>query len=55
MRTARLRRTSGSEGTAIGTATVGGVVRIGFRVLSLFVTLGAFPDRELDASGLERP
>ena len=48
-------RVSGSEGMAIGTVILVGVGGTATAVLFLFVVMGAFLDRELEARGLEGP
>jgi hypothetical protein len=46
-------RISGSEGMAIGTVILVGIGGTVTAVLFLFVVIGAFLDRELEARGLE--
>jgi hypothetical protein len=48
-------RISGSEGTAIGTVMLVGIAGTAVTVLFLFVVIGAFLDRELEARGLDEP
>jgi len=48
-------RISGSEGMAIGTMILVGIGGTAVAILFLFVVIGAFLDRELDARGLDGP
>jgi hypothetical protein len=45
-------RVAGAEGDAIGTMVIVGIAGTGIAVLFLFVVIGAFLDRELEARGL---
>lgn len=45
-------RVAGHEGRAMGTVAIVGIVGTAIAVLFLFVVIGAFIDRELDARGL---
>ncbi|WP_318569349.1 hypothetical protein [Salinigranum marinum] len=45
-------RISGSEGMAIGSMMMVGIAGTAITVLFLFVVIGAFLDRELEARGL---
>lgn len=48
-------RITGSEGMAIGTMIIVGIVGIAIIILFLFLIIGAFLDRELEARGLNNP
>lgn len=48
-------RISGSEGMAIGTMMIVGIAGTAIAILFLFVVIGAFLDRELEARGLGNP
>lgn len=45
-------RISGSEGMAIGTVTIVGIAGAAITIVFLFVVIGAFLDRELEARGI---
>jgi len=45
-------RVSGAEGMAIGTMILVGIAGTAIAILFLFVVVGAFLDRELEARGL---
>jgi len=48
-------RLAGAEGDARGTMMIVGVAGTGTAVLFLFVVIGAFLDRELEARGIDTP
>lgn len=48
-------RTAGAEGSAMGTIAMVWIGGTAVTILFLFVVIGAFIDRELDARGLDTP
>lgn len=48
-------RVAGSEGNAIATMTIVGIAGMAVGILFLFVVIGAYLDRELEARGLGSP
>jgi hypothetical protein len=48
-------RISSSEGMALGSMMIIGIAGTAFTIVFLFVVIGAFLDRELEARGLDRP
>lgn len=48
-------RTAGSEGDAIGLMMIVGIAGTAIAILFLFVVIGAYLDRELEARGLGSP
>jgi hypothetical protein len=48
-------RIRGSEGMAVGSVVIVGILGMAITILFLFVVIGAFLDRELEARGLNNP
>ncbi|GAB3311243.1 hypothetical protein EI982_04840 [Haloplanus rallus] len=55
MRLAWTERISGAEGMAVGTVVIVGIAGTAITILFLFVVIGAFLDRELEARELGDP